>query len=249
MVAVAAMTNRPQCSAASRLLSSVSTASTPSAAASARPKAKLPCRLAQSGISSSSHQLGAVPRSRAATSPSVQAASSGKASRCGRASSDASTQDNPSNVASKAGNRSSRLRKAPPTIAAAAPNAMPNKICKLVQPLAQPPARQTERHQDFGQPFLRIPGRAGPRVGKDIGAQHGMMVQHPFAGTDMPIGVGVIEKGGRESRHANPASPANKAKVRAGERRMVRMVACCATLYISKSSLLGCGSAGPWPSL
>ena len=69
-----------------------------------------------------------------------------------------------------------------------------------------------QRHQDLGQPFLGVPGRAGNSVGEDIRAQHGMVRQHPFPGTDVPIGVAVIQQAGRESRQRKPRQPRKQGK-------------------------------------
>ena len=76
----------------------------------ARPKMKLPCRFAHSGITTISHQRGASFASRASASPAVHAASSGSASRCGRARRLAVTQARPSTTARSAGRKSTRLR-------------------------------------------------------------------------------------------------------------------------------------------
>ena len=110
--AMATARNAPQRKAVRLRSLESSTASAPSAPANASPKAKLPCRLAQSGMTGISHQPGGVFFSRAATRPAVHSASSGSDRVWGRASRLPATQARPSTTVSKAGTVSSRLRTA-----------------------------------------------------------------------------------------------------------------------------------------
>jgi hypothetical protein len=86
---------------------------------------KPPCMLTQAAISAASPSGGARPRARAAMSPALQAAASGSASTCGRASRFAVTSERPiATVAMRGAPRSSRAA-LNPTISAAAAAAAP----------------------------------------------------------------------------------------------------------------------------
>jgi len=58
-----------------------------------------------------------------------------------------------------------------------------------------------KRHQDLGQPFMGVPGRAALRVGERIGEQDCAVRQHPRARGDMQERVAVVQHLRREERY------------------------------------------------
>ena len=105
---------------------------------------KPPCMFAHAVISAASPSGGARPRSRAAISPAPQAAASGSASTCGRASRFAVTSERPiATVATSGAPRSSRAALNPTISAAAAAAAPVNSTTPLHPPRRKASASRT----------------------------------------------------------------------------------------------------------
>ena len=155
---------------------------------------KPPCMFAHAIISAASASGGARPRSRAAMSPAPQAAASGSASTCGRASRFAVTSERPiATVAMSGAPRSSRAARQPH-------DQRRNRRGGAGQQHDAAPSAKTqgERQQNFRQPFVRSPRRTRHRMAERVSARRGPVGDDPFARRHMRPGVAVAEHMGRE---------------------------------------------------
>ena len=60
------------------------------------------------------------------------------------------------------------------------------------------PGAERQRHDDFSQPFMRLPGLAAEGVRERVGGQHMAKIEHPRPRRDVQEGVSVIEQTGGE---------------------------------------------------
>ncbi len=162
---------------------------------STRPKAKVPCRFAQSAIRGSSHGDGRSPFSSAESRPPSQSIRTGKAMRCGRASRLGLTQAAPSAKVTRLAGCSSLRESWLANRQDASAVTIPKKITIPVQ---SPALLELERHEDFGQPLIYQPWRSGECVGEGVRMRKCSVLENPLTRLDMPVGIGIVQERGRK---------------------------------------------------
>ena len=159
-----------------------------------RPKMNPPCMFTHAVMSAASPSGGARPRSRAAISPAPQAAASGSASTCGRASRFAVTSERPIATVAMSGDAAKFTRRAQSDDQRRDRNGGASQ-----QYDAAPSAEaKGERQQNFRQPFVRGPRLSRHRMAERIDARRAPMSDDPLARRHMRPRVAVAKHVGRE---------------------------------------------------